>query len=321
MEIIPILYGLWSTLGMNRYKEQNFENTEEDMKNNFKDLEKKFNKDGTRVKIISLNLWMHHLSLAIHKKERLESILKKIGEGDYDVLMIQELWLLRIGPFAQQMYVDMFMTGIRKLGYIHHSHPYGKDNIERRIGFTIGNNSGLLIASKYPILESNYENFNSGKELLNFKGFLRSTISINQNKIHFITCHLNSRKNAELRTSQLKQIKDEMNKVYNKDMEDKQVNGFVVAGDWNICSKGIKAKDDGREYQKLSTLMHPLYDIFDEPKYKDSFTYFDDRSFRDHCFISPNLEIVSHDLFDWKTLDYYKISCSDHLGLEFELKI
>ena len=149
---------------------------------------------------------------------------------------------------------------------------------------------------------------------------MRTTIDINNNHIHFITCHLNSRKNPVARSSQLKQIRNEIDKVSEQDLKKvKFVGGFVIAGDWNICSKGIKEKDEGREYQKLCTLLHPLYDLFEDKKYKHKFTYFDDKSFRDHCFVSPHFEVVSHDIFDWKT--DLGISCSDHLGLEFVLKI
>ena len=221
-----------------------------------------------------------------------------------------------MGPFSQQSYVDTFLEELGKMGFSYFTNPYEGVPARRKVVF--GNNSGLLIASKLPIVSSKAEIFKEGRETLNFKGFLRATVELKGGEeVHFLTCHLNSRKKPNLRKQQLKQLYGEVERLKEEDLRARKTSGFVIAGDWNICSKGVKENDNGREYNELTSLFHPLIDIFDHADYQNKYTYLEDQSFRDHCFLSPHYDVSHHHLVDWRTKDDFP--CSDHLGLSLTL--
>ena len=86
MEIFPLIYGLFYSLGIQRFSDHSYHH--EESKTDVKKINLQEDEE-MNVKVISLNLWLHHLSFAPEMDQRLDAIINQIKEGEYDVLMIQ----------------------------------------------------------------------------------------------------------------------------------------------------------------------------------------------------------------------------------------
>ena len=89
MELVPLWYGAWYVLEMGLFRNRRGELVEGARKRGEKRKEKGGEEGEGKVKILCYNLWLHHFSLAPKKKERMEKILEKIREENFDVLLIQ----------------------------------------------------------------------------------------------------------------------------------------------------------------------------------------------------------------------------------------
>ena len=52
------------------------------------------------MRILSYNVWCHHLTPCPNKAERLSLLLAKLETEEYDLVMVQELFLLRVLPVS-----------------------------------------------------------------------------------------------------------------------------------------------------------------------------------------------------------------------------
>mmetsp|Transcript_74829 Transcript_74829/g.112785 ORF Transcript_74829/g.112785 Transcript_74829/m.112785 type:complete len:183 (-) Transcript_74829:26-574(-) len=97
-----------------------------------------------------------------------------------------------------------------------------------------GQNSGLLIFSKFPIISSQSEIFQTSSitEYPNNKGFVLADIEICEGKIITVcTAHLDAHFHSTTREAQVKQIADAMQPKYNEGIP------LMMMGDLNICPR------------------------------------------------------------------------------------
>ena len=152
--------------------------------------------NGEDIRILSQNLWLHYLVSSPQKKDRLLDFLSVIAQ--FDVLCLQEVFTLRFLGMKVASLKDWLIQEARQLGFL-----FWTDS-----GSTwIGQDSGLLILSRYPIMRSSYLTFNSFalSELPNAKGALFATIEIKSRMLHVCCTHLDAH-SATCRSEQVAAI-------------------------------------------------------------------------------------------------------------------
>ena len=174
---------------------------------------------------------------------------------DYDILLLQEVfrWCFFYYTFSYG-YGGILLTYLEKQGFYY---MYTSPNP------SWGQNSGLIIASKYPIIYGNsltYKNY-GGIELWTSKGLLDVKIAfpvINypynnmyyKKHIRFINTHLQAN-GKKYRNAQLKEIHDYI-------INNKYENDILIAGDFNLDS------NDKNEYNYLKDTITNIYDYYND---------------------------------------------------------
>jgi endonuclease/exonuclease/phosphatase family metal-dependent hydrolase len=204
--------------------------------------------------------------------------------------------------------------------------------------------TGLMILSKYPILESKtlfYDDRNP-KEIFSKKGALRAKIQLPQegdngkDYFYVITTHLDARicfsqayvhkaHVPEIRQKQLSQLVEE----FVKPLENEKV---VLVGDFNVHCPSYASKfvpphvfrlaskdDDSSEYSKLLTVLQPFQDLRQLGNIESEPTYQDGSPCLDYVFLlNTECDFSTFTVQkNWK--DAEEVSISDHYGLSVDL--
>jgi endonuclease/exonuclease/phosphatase family metal-dependent hydrolase len=181
--------------------------------------------DGSRVqlRVMTQNLWLHHLVVAPQRSYRVSEFVAHIDEQQYHVVALQEVFLLRIGPFVLSHLLHQLISEMDSIGYHYWTDP------TLSLPRYFGQNSGLMIFSRVPFAEQESSVFEQSDEILNNKGFIairidHQTHSQRLDSLHIVCTHFDSRRTSTklLQAQQLGQR-----------LHDMQV--FQVVGDFNIC--------------------------------------------------------------------------------------
>ncbi|MCZ2393180.1 MAG: sphingomyelin phosphodiesterase [Chitinophagales bacterium] len=188
---------------------------------------KETKRESDSLKLLSWNIYMLPPMIKFSgKKKRAKAIGEKLKYMDYDVIVFQEA----------------FHVGARKRIYqqLKELYPY-KEGPSFANNFSMKTSSGVWILSKYPMKEVAKTKFNrvSGfdNKMAN-KGALMVEVNKNGQAFQIIGTHLNSGGTLELRTSQLKQIQDELVKAHHTPGVP-----LVIAGDFNILKSNPNGLD------------------------------------------------------------------------------
>ena len=260
------------------------------------------------LKILSHNIWFAHLgSKGRNISERIDILIENINNNNYDIVLIQEGFILNFlgkkkGKEEMLYLVDKFKSiGFDYNTNIYNSIPY------------IGQNSGLVIFSKYEIIMENLIVFNTAsiKEYINYKGFLHTKILYNDTILNVINVHLDSGSDSRNRYSQLYDIKQILNEI----IASNEI--IIIAGDFNTC---YHTWDDGTMFKNLKKILSPLNYVtfYDKEKKNLADTFRFSSSTYDHVFIYPKMKLINKQIVDFKKDD---IIVSDHYGISFELKL
>jgi endonuclease/exonuclease/phosphatase family metal-dependent hydrolase len=251
---------------------------------------------------------------------RLSILAARIAEEKYDVVCVQELFLLRVGPFVYTFNFRLFAKHMAIAGYIYHTDP------TESLPSHFGQNSGVCIFSKRPLSSMEAEVYHASDEkVLSSKGFVcasvivelpsRSPVEVSVFSVHTDARHWPSK------ILQLEQIKTKIASVKTSSQRAKKSVEFVIAGDFNVCPQrvGEGGYDDGRQYKSMTQQMKAAADLEDAWKEEESLPTEGEASL-DHIFIEPT---------KWKVVNKgraeYKGPCgksvSDHLGLSIDLEV
>jgi endonuclease/exonuclease/phosphatase family metal-dependent hydrolase len=118
------------------------------------------------------------------KKERINLFFKNIGKN-YDIILLQEIWD-SLWSFKCNNYINYIKNICEKYGFIHLSYNNRK--------FYQFCNNGLMILSKYPIVNISHHTFKNSGGLQYFvpNGILKSSIFINNKMIDFFITHIHA---------------------------------------------------------------------------------------------------------------------------------
>lgn len=228
--------------------------------------------------------------------DRLDLIIDKILMNNITILLLQELFICSFMGIRLFAKVDYMENRLRDGGYGYFMRA--SDN-------WIFQNSGLFVASKYPIMHISEIYFpqHEREEFFTRKGAL--IFQVEGYDITFVNTHLHcmhqNDKYDKIRMEQLQQIKDELIR-HNITQE------IIIGGDMNI-----DGKEENEKYMvnKLINLFKNGQDIFDN--YSEIPVTSPPNSRLDYIvYYGKKNKIINGKLFNANTLD--KI-VSDHIGV------
>ncbi|XP_065195404.1 uncharacterized protein LOC135826727 [Sycon ciliatum] len=186
------------------------------------------------LRVLSQNMWCTNSWGAVQKgskgpevRKRFDALVNAALEGDYDVLLLQELFIYRMAYFFMTVEEVVYLTErLEAAGYVYHS------NLAYNVPVVLGQSSGLAIFSKHPFVEWGGHTFttHSLKDSLNAKGFVHATVSIGRELFFFYSTHLDSSgRKPDVKKKQVDQVAKHVSRVLPS-------HTAIVAGDFNICS-------------------------------------------------------------------------------------
>lgn len=203
------------------------------------------------LKLLSWNIYMLPPVVKITgKRKRARAIGEKLAQSDYDVLVLQEA----------------FHAGARRMIRHRLKELYPHENGPAfRKAFSLKTSSGVWILSKYPIKELGKVRFRQKAGFDNKmarKGALMVEIDKDGQKFHIVGTHLNAGGSLDVRTSQVRQIKDEL-----IDAHHEPGTPLIVAGDFNISKFDPSGLDS-----MLTILEVEDYELDGDQKFTYDFT-------------------------------------------------
>lgn len=175
-------------------------------------------------RLLSWNIYMLPFGVMITgKRKRANVIGKMLSSGAYDVLVFQEA----------------FLHGARRRinRHIKEVYPYQSGPAFRK-KFSFKTSSGIWIASKHPMTVIDQVKFRRKEGFDNKmarKGALMVSVNKNGQTFHIIGTHLNAGGSLDTRSSQVRQIREELIDQHHRAKADEVP--LVVAGDFNIEQK------------------------------------------------------------------------------------
>jgi endonuclease/exonuclease/phosphatase family metal-dependent hydrolase len=284
-----------------------------------------------RLRVYTQNVWAHHFATplgcnnegaaapvmpGLPYEARLRALATCISQADYDIICIQELFVLRIWPFVFASNFLLFSGLLRELGYSFCTDP------SESLPF-YGQNSGVVIFSKYPLSNMKSEVYKHSAEPLNKKGFVCASVALSDPavNVYIFSIHTDA-KNWDAKRKQIEQIKNSILAI----KEDKNCNSgnlvdFILAGDFNVCSQtiGCGGFDDGTQYATLVSKMDEAAALKDAWNVNECVATEGDATL-DHLFYDPvSWEVLEKEVVRYKEKGTGN-SVSDHLGLTFDIK-
>ena len=167
--------------------------------------------DGVRV--LTHNVWAHYFVAAPLRSVRMRLLVELLRQDTaIDVLSVQELFVLSLGPFVFCPELLLLARELEALGFVHQTDPL----LSARSLFQ---SSGLATFSRLPIRHASFTPFETTAEFLNNKGYEQIALG----DLTIFNTHFDSRLHTQ--AAQRDQIA----------AATRAVAGPVLAvGDWNI---------------------------------------------------------------------------------------
>lgn len=274
---------------------------------------------GGVLRILSHNVWAHYLVFAPARTRRLDALATRVGECGAAVVAVQELFLLRCFGLVLARHFNRFAEQMAAHGLRYHTDPLAS------LPRAFGQNSGLVIFSRYPLADEAASAFVSA-EAVNSKGVVSARVVADGRSLAVVNCHLDApRRPLPTRQGQLAH-------VARVAAERRAAGSAVVAcGDWNSCPYSM---DDGT-FELLQSAMERarLPVNAGGPPFKATLRAAKPVSWRttrgaggtgpvralDHLFASNDVTVVGHELVDWR--DDGGLGVSDHLGVLVDVQL
>lgn len=206
----------------------------------------------TQLSVLTQNLWLHYFVPAPFRSVRVRAFLAHLQQQQppIDVVVIQEAFLLRLGPIVLYDYVLELVEGMDALGY------HWWSDLRGSLPRIFGQNSGVIVFSRLPLVAPPHEEvFIHSDEVLNCKGFACVRLALAGATLTVIATHLDSRRRAA-KELQMAQISAYLKRAVSDST------AVIVAGDFNTCPRtwgairpGTNVTDD---YASLRDCLHPL---------------------------------------------------------------
>ena len=246
------------------------------------------------ITIASQNIWLPEIPLLRNNhavSQRIKSFAASVSSCD--IVLVQELFIFKMGPWQRsENYVQLAELMVEK-GFAFHA--TSEDTIPKYMG----QNSGLVIYSKYPILRSRswiYKD-RSLHEKPNNKGYIIAEILVGRTLVYIATTHLDAGE-KHVRQKQL----EELVRVLGREIV-RSPPFVILAGDLNVL------RNDG-EFENVEKFTKKL-DL--KEVFTDHLATYKDGSTLDHMFVSRNFAIGHKEIRKFVTKNNEPVS--DHYAL------
>ena len=281
------------------------------------------------LNVLTQNIWAHYFATptssprgvmrGLDYQERISTFVSHIKRDEYDVLFIQELFLLRFGPFVYTTNFHYFVQKMNEIGFLYHTNPF------LSLPKYFGQNSGVCVFSKYPLVEEGGIVYQESSEFLNNKGYVNASIMMkhpmNESllvEVILVCIHMDSR-NWLSKKLQLQEIATTL--INKKKKKTSTRIEFIIAGDFNVCPQvlGMGGYDNGQQYQFLKSCMSNISDLQDVWTEEES-PVTEGHSTLDHIFIDKrHWRVLQQDVVHYKNSE--GLAVSDHWGLAVDLSL
>jgi len=285
----------------------------------------------TTLKVLSHNVWGHYVVGGMDVSGRLKALAESVARERYDVVLLQELFLMSLGPLPLMGYYVQFAADMEAAGLVYMTDPrtaarrwMQNHGLVRCVGVCVARQlqapsffvyphsltpPSQAVFSRYPIVEATLRSFPRSAEPLNAKGVAVVTVEVAGEVFHLGDFHPDSRNRAS-RAAQVAfvgtTVRDHLAKVRSAGPP----TNLLVAGDTNVCAK------HAAEYAHMSEVMAGVGAPIDLFPGDDDSTMPDEDLWLDHMYVTPTLRdrLLSKRLVRFKTPSGAPVS--DHLGLE-----
>jgi hypothetical protein len=204
------------------------------------------------VRVLSVNVWCHYFAalggLARFRARgpaqlmpqvpfgpRLDAIAELVASSGVDIVAVQELFLLRVGPFVLDAAWVRFAGRMRALGLCYYTEP------RETLPCLFGQSSGLGVFSRWPLEAQSTTRFEQSREWANRKGLLNAVVRLPSNggaangaaapglTLSLVNCHVDKRPSAA-KLAQFAQLGAAAHAVLDAQPAPK---ALVICGDFN----------------------------------------------------------------------------------------
>lgn len=241
--------------------------------------------------LLTHNMWCHYLASSPNKVHRMHAFMGEVGKYNYDVVLLQELFIINVlGVIAGGDLRSYVTDEFKKLGYDYQA-------IGTPPPYLFGQTSGLMMFSKHPIVMYQERRWYRADDFGTGKGYIHALLNINNTNVHFFNVHLDAH-GWPARKEQLKVLVEDLPKPYS-------ANHVIVSGDYNIDF------NDTVEYNEMMELFTPreMHDIYDGEYVA---THQNGKDI-DHVVASNSFTIVDKRIM--KFVDKRGDGISDHFGI------
>ena len=256
--------------------------------------------------LVTYNLWGHYFVGNFNNyEERFEAFAESMK--DFDIVLVQEIFLLRVGPFLFTKYAETLVRVMEARGFRY------KGGLRESLPTFFGQTSGVVIFSRIPVRSTKWGIFRDWgwSEASTNKGFVYVEIVLKEHTpaLCVFNVHLDAHR-ADIRERQLRQVLGTIEKL-------PKHSPTVIGGDFNFDSPNETTSLSSKEYQKLRQNMarENLRVVFPERPV----TFAKGRGNTDQICVSANLGIKSKKIV--KLYTKTGESVSDHYGLAVELEL
>ena len=256
-----------------------------------------------KVTLVTYNLWCNYfVKSGANYAARFNGFAK--GVKDYDVVLVQEAFVLRAGPIEFSKCATHLVDAMESHGFKY------RTSIAASIPYTFGQSNGIMIFSKLRLTGTKSVVFNTANilERVNNKGFVYAELQVKGKPMFILNTHTDAH-GEKYRAAQMKQLTSVI-KNY------PQTAYVIAGGDFNINPNKPPLDGNEEEYKKLIQLMS---DAGLRPVFTDrSKTHLNGGCY-DHVFISSNMEVMQKKVINLLTDKGEMVS--DHFGLFMEVKL
>ena len=122
------------------------------------------------LRVMSQNVWNSFFAGGPERKARLMAFREELQRLCVDVVIVQEMFVFGFGPFCLQGDAEDAGQLLLQLGFVHQTSPTATRPF-------LGQSSGLVVYSKYPIKKEKHETFASRRSVT-AKGWLEVVIDL-----------------------------------------------------------------------------------------------------------------------------------------------
>lgn len=282
----------------------------------------------SQLRILSMNVWCHYpMSVVKQSKDtmwgfsfrkRLQLLISAIAKNKYDIVCVQELFVAKLGPLTLNGNLLYMIQEMQKCGLVFSTTAAATKSTPR----FIGQNSGLVIFSRFPIIDICTHTYKSTAEFGTTKGCVSVVVAPDpMTRVRVVNTHMNARSKT-VKEAQVRElvafIKTHNTRKPTTTPSTGIVTATIVCGDFNVCPQPVY--DDGSEYKFLQTQMLDELELKNACPAKIAEMKFTCESATlDHIFISDVLHVQQFETIDIRNTN--KLRVSDHLGVSATLSV